>query len=94
MTSFTVRVELHNAVSSDYDLLYDKMKVKGFKKTITPGDGTRYYLPSAEYNYESNSKDRGEVRDLAYDIAKSVKKNPSVLVTESNGRTWKGLDET
>ncbi|MCP9269865.1 type V toxin-antitoxin system endoribonuclease antitoxin GhoS [Xenorhabdus sp. XENO-1] len=93
MANFTVRVELHNAKSTDYDELHDKMKKKGFKKTISTNDGKEYSLPSAEYNYPSDSKDKYEVCDLAYGIAKTVKKNPSVLVTKSDGRTWRGLDE-
>ncbi|MDC9591699.1 DUF2622 domain-containing protein [Xenorhabdus sp. XENO-10] len=94
MAQFTVRIELHKADSDDYDTLYEKMKAKGFTKTITADSGTRYYLPSAEYDYSSNAKNRSDVLDLAYGIAKSVKKDPSVLVTESKGRTWKGLKKT
>ncbi|WP_426577690.1 type V toxin-antitoxin system endoribonuclease antitoxin GhoS [Xenorhabdus stockiae] len=92
MARFTVRVELHKADSDDYDTLHEKMKAKGFKKTISDSDsGNTYSLPTAEYNYSSNTKSKNEVCDLAHDIAKSVKKNPSVLVTESKGRCWKGL---
>ncbi|BDH45738.1 hypothetical protein TUM12370_17820 [Salmonella enterica subsp. enterica serovar Choleraesuis] len=91
MTKFTVRVELHRASSDDYETLHDKMKSKGFKRTIAGGDGTEYQLPNAEYNYSGNIT-RSAVLELAYNAAKTVKNNPSVLVTESAGRTWRGLD--
>ncbi|WP_338805117.1 hypothetical protein WDV76_08820 [Xenorhabdus griffiniae] len=58
MADFTVRIELHDATSSDYS---------------------------------SDTRNCGSVRDLAYDVAKSVKKNPSVLVTEVKRRSWIGL---
>ena len=93
MAKFTVRIELRNAESSDYDVLYDKLKTNGFSKFITSDDGSKYQMPSAEYNYSSTSKDRKEVRDLAFKIAKEINKNPAVLVTESDGRSWKGLND-
>lgn len=92
MTNFTVRVELHDADSDDYTDLHKKMEAKGFKRTILNGDGTKYQLPTAEYSYSGDMK-RSEVLNKAFEVAKTVKKNPSVLVTESAGRTWRGLDE-
>ncbi|WP_445494034.1 type V toxin-antitoxin system endoribonuclease antitoxin GhoS [Photorhabdus sp. SF281] len=94
MADFTVRIELHNADSDDYDLLHKKMEAKGFSKTIASNNGVAYKLPDAEYDYSSSTKKRGDVLDLAYGVAKSIKKNPSVLVTESKGRTWEGLKKT
>ncbi|HGJ5854771.1 MAG: type V toxin-antitoxin system endoribonuclease antitoxin GhoS [Arsenophonus sp.] len=93
MAKFTVRVELREATSSDYEDLYEKMKLEGFSKFITTSKGDKYELPPAEYNFSSSSKSRGEVRDLAYKIAKSINSEPAVLVTESNGRSWIGLDD-
>lgn len=92
MTSFTVRIELRGADPSDYVDLYEKMESKGFSKYITSNSGIKYQLPTAEYNYSSASKSRKEIRDLAYRIAKEVNDNPAVLVTESDGRAWEGLD--
>ncbi|KLU14525.1 MULTISPECIES: type V toxin-antitoxin system endoribonuclease antitoxin GhoS [Xenorhabdus] len=93
MARFTVRVELRKADSTDYEKLYDKMKAKGFSKFITSDDGSKYELPPAEYNFISDSKSRNEVRDLAYNIAKTVNSRPAVLVTESEGRAWNGLNK-
>lgn len=91
MKNFTVRVELHGD-DPDYDLLHEEMEEAGFSRTIKGGKGIIYHLPDAEYNYRSNVS-RGIVLDRAYAIANRVKENPSVLVTESVGRTWKGLDK-
>lgn len=44
MSDFTIRVELHNADSDDYEALHEKMNAKGYKKEITT-DGKTYKLP-------------------------------------------------
>ncbi|OWO82435.1 DUF2622 domain-containing protein [Photorhabdus luminescens] len=94
MANFTVRVELHNANSSDYENLHEKMESAGFERTITSESGKVYHLPDAEYSISSN-KSIEEVRNLARDTAKKVKANPSILVTKSDGtRRWANLDES
>lgn len=92
MTNFTVRVELRDADSSDYDDLYNRMSDNGFSKFITGDTGVRYQLPNAEYSYSSDTEDRSQVRDLAFRIARKVNDDPAVLVTQSSGRSWKGLE--
>ncbi|EPC6045131.1 type V toxin-antitoxin system endoribonuclease antitoxin GhoS [Serratia marcescens] len=92
MTSFTVRIELHDADSSDYDELHKKMEAGGFNTTIAGKNGT-YKLPPAEYDYSSSSESCEQVRDKAYDIAKKVKKSPSVLVSEVVRRCWNNLED-
>jgi len=89
MKSFSVRVELHGD-DPDYDLLHDEMEKAGFSRTIKGESGNVYHLPDAEYNYHA-SVSRGIVTERAYAIANRIKKNPSVFVTESKGRHWKGL---
>jgi hypothetical protein len=91
MPKFTVRVELHGADESDYETLYEHMKAKGFKKTITAGDGKVYELPPAEYNLVKELT-RDQVRDLAVIAAKSTGRRAGILVTEGP-RSWSGLDE-
>ncbi|HBR4419646.1 TPA: DUF2622 domain-containing protein [Klebsiella pneumoniae] len=91
MADFTVRVELHGADAEDYDELHEKMEAKGFKRTIVSDGGTRYQLPDAEYNYSGNVS-RADVLERAYNVAKTIRSNPAVLVTESAGRRWRGLD--
>lgn len=45
MSDFTIRVELHNADSDDYEALHEKMNAKGYKKEITTdGKPTNYPL--------------------------------------------------
>lgn len=51
MTQYITRVELHDAVWSDYDKLHDAMRREGFSQAIAADDGTIYELPPAEYNY-------------------------------------------
>lgn len=89
MKSFSVRVELHGD-DPDYDLLHDEMEKAGFNRTIKGESGNVYHLPDAEYNYRA-SLSKGIVADRAYAIANRVKEKPSILVTESNGRYFKGL---
>ncbi|EAO5288990.1 type V toxin-antitoxin system endoribonuclease antitoxin GhoS, partial [Salmonella enterica] len=90
MTKFTVRVELHAATADDYEELHNKMKRKGFKRTLSNGEGISYQLPDAEYSY-SGDITRKEVLRKAYDAAETVKEDPAILVTESAGRSWRGL---
>ncbi|KNC93757.1 type V toxin-antitoxin system endoribonuclease antitoxin GhoS [Trabulsiella odontotermitis] len=93
MANFTVRVELHNASSNDYENLHERMEAADFSRTITTTSGEVYHLPNAEYSYSGN-KTIEYVRDLARDTAKRVKPNPAILVTKSDGtRRWSGLDE-
>lgn len=94
MTNFTVRVELRDADSSDYDDLYDRMSDNGFSKFITAESGNEYQLPNAEYTYSSSSKTKRQVKDLAFRIACEVNDDPAVLVTQSGGRIWEGLKRT
>ncbi|QHF27052.1 type V toxin-antitoxin system endoribonuclease antitoxin GhoS [Pseudomonas sp. R32] len=93
MTSFTVRVELHDADSEDYRTLHEAMEKLGFTNTITGGNGVTVQLPTAEYNLSSDEKIRQIVLDSVKDAVKSTKKKGGILVTQSKGRTWSGLDK-
>ncbi|ADV98796.1 hypothetical protein CQP30_20260 [Yersinia pestis] len=86
MSDFTIRVELHNADSDDYEALHEKMNAKGYKKEITT-DGKTYKLPTAEYVC-SKDLSASEIRDDVLRIANSIKPKSDVLVTKSNGRAW------
>lgn len=92
MATFTTRVELHKAYEDDYEVLHAAMERRGFSRLITSDKGTTYHLPTAEYNH-SGSKTRSQVLDLAKAAASETNKRFAVLVTESNGRTWDGLDQ-
>lgn len=93
MSKFTTRVELFDTddgTSQEYTILHDAMSAAGFIRTIKGDNGIEYHLPPAEYNYEGN-KTSSEVLGLAKAAANQTKKKNSVLVTESNGRTWDNL---
>lgn len=91
MANFTTRVELHQAEETDYNTLHDAMNAEGFTRTISSSDGT-YHLPTAEYNY-NGSLTKSEVLDAAERASASTGKKHGILVTESNGRTWIGLEK-
>jgi hypothetical protein len=90
MTQYITRVELHDAVWSDYDKLHEAMRREGFSQAIAADDGTIYQLPPAEYNY-IGQETRAQVHDKAQRAARSVKPSSAVLVTQANGITWSGL---
>ncbi|CNE95894.1 hypothetical protein QVN42_15410 [Yersinia nurmii] len=90
MPYFTVSVKLHNAEEGDYQTLNEKMNEAGFTRLI--GRDKVYKLPDGEYNYGSGSLNKQEVADLALKVAEQVRFVPSILVTESGGRTWRNLD--
>lgn len=90
MSQYITRVELHDAVWSDYTKLHDAMHAEGFSQAITANDGAVYELPPAEYNY-IGSETRPQVLEKAKSAARTVKPSFAVLVTESNGITWSGL---
>jgi hypothetical protein len=91
LATFTTRVELHKAYEDDYEVLHAAMEQRGFSRQITSDDGVTYHLPTAEYNY-SGSTTRSRVLELAKEAASETNKKHAVLVTESNGRSWSGLE--
>lgn len=90
MASFTVRVELHKAVGTDYDVLHTAMEQTGFSRLITGDNGQTYHLPWAEY-YGTGNLTSAQVRDIARTAANTTGKSNAVLVTEAVGWAWIGL---
>ena len=90
MSQYITRVELHDAVGSDYDRLHHAMRKVSFSQAITASYGTIYELPPAEYNY-IGQETRSQVHDKAQRAARTVKPTFAVLVTEAAGVTWSGL---
>jgi hypothetical protein len=90
MARFTVRVELHDADWTKYEVLHKHMENAGFTRTIADAKGVLYHLPLAEYNYDGNAT-KEEVLEKAKACAARVVNDFEVLVTESNGRTWHNL---
>lgn len=91
MARFTVRVELQDASREQYNKLYERMAAEGFTDEIQSETGAWYELPDAEYSF-IGSASRDTVLENAKRAAAGVVKYYKVLVTESAGRTWHGLD--
>lgn len=94
MSLFTTRVELHGATEkSDYDKLHKAMEDKGFWRTISlQGEETVYHLPTAEYNYSSDTQTTEQVLGLAKTAAATTGKKAAILVTKvADRRYWDGL---
>ena len=92
MPAFTTRVELHNAIWSDYENLHKQMKQQGFSQTIRSDDGIVYELPPAEYDISANIT-RSDVIKRAKTAVAATSKSGAILITESAGRTWHGLSK-
>jgi hypothetical protein len=90
MIQYITRIELHDAVRSDYDRLHEAMKREGFSQVIAAHDGAIYELPPAEYNY-IGQETGSQVREKAERAARTVKPSFAALVTQANGVTWSGL---
>jgi len=93
MPNFTTRVELHHADGDDYENLHTAMEGQGFSRTIKSGDGVTYHLPTAEYDRRGAALTSDTVLASAKMAASSTGKRYSILVTESNGRKWTGLQK-
>jgi hypothetical protein len=91
MAMFTVRVELFgNAEEEDYEKLHKKMQAKEFFRVVQGESETWYHLPSAIYDHRAKSS-ASVVRAQVWTIAKTVWKDPGVLVVEGGSVSWKGL---
>ncbi len=58
------------------------------KRTITSGKGVEYDLPDGEY-YIKTSKERSDLCNEIYQVADAIRSKPCVLVTESNGSSFR-----
>jgi hypothetical protein len=92
MSKFTTRVELHNADEDDYSDLHAAMEDQGFSRLIASNDGITYRLPTAEYNLDEDWT-LDQVLSAAKKAAATTGREFAVLVTESNGRKWHGLEK-
>jgi hypothetical protein len=92
MSVFITRVELHDAESEDYDNLHKYMEDEGFSRTISSDANVEYHLPTAEYLITGNYT-RSQVLQKAKSAAGKTNKIYGIIVTESHGQTWSGLDK-
>jgi hypothetical protein len=91
MADFTVRVELHGAEWEDYDALRVEMEEEGFSPTVQGSGGMGYELPAGEYAV-SGEWTRQQVLARARRGADRSGCSYAVLVTESVGHAWWGLE--
>ena len=87
MAHFTIRVELHSGTKQDYLILHRSLIELKFVGYIVGEDGTKWLLPSAEYNLIGDYT-KQEVLQLVTIAAKKTAKNYWILVTKSAGRIW------
>ncbi|MPQ77512.1 hypothetical protein [Hydrogenovibrio sp. JE_KL2] len=92
MAKFIVRVELHSANSADYDKLHKEMQSNGFTDEIVSNDNRVFKMPPGEYTGHKNLT-TDEVRDLVNNIAGRIVNGRAVLVSESIGSSWIGLEQ-
>ena len=91
MSSFTIRVLLHRAGSSDYASLAQRLRAIAVVDVIRAEDGTWYRLPPGEYNYEGEATS-AQLMAAVTRVADAVKPPSAVLVTQAMRREWRGLE--
>ena len=84
---FLVRVELHNAIERDYQVLHTAMAKLGFNRYLVSSSGTKYELPTAEYISWSNSNVTA-IKALVRTAANSTGKTSWLLVAETAQLDW------
>jgi hypothetical protein len=90
MATFITRVELHEAVWSDYSVLHGEMKKQGFSQSIKGDDGKVYALPTAEYEFDGDLT-QAQVLERVKAAASKTNRAFGAIVTGSVGQTWFGL---
>jgi len=90
MAAVVVRVELHGATTEEqYSRLHDAMRRAGFGRTITSGDGTQYWLPTATYR-SATFADASTAQAAAWEAAKGIAPSYEVIAT-CGSSSWRGL---
>jgi len=93
MANCVIRVELHNARSSElYSRLHQLLAKYGISDSIVSSNGKRYKLPPAEYYYSGDSS-RDAVLTASKQCAASVDNSYAVMVSDTNSVTWEGLKQ-
>jgi predicted RNA binding protein with dsRBD fold (UPF0201 family) len=91
MPKFMIRVELHDADSSEYADLKELLAKRKIGDTIRSQNG-KYLLAGGEYHLTADLT-ANEVLDLVKRTAKTVTPKFSVTVTEADRVVWAGLKE-
>lgn len=92
MAWFITRVELHGATNNDYQLLHIAMQAWGFSRVVMSDQNVKYDLPPAEYFWDGTLT-RNQVLEQAKKAANTTGCRFSVVVAETSGLSWFGLDQ-
>jgi hypothetical protein len=68
------------------------MAEEGFRRTITSDDNITYHLPTAEYVI-SGDYTLEQIIQKAKNASERTGKKSGILITQSNGRIWIGLEK-
>jgi len=90
MSSFTIRVELHDANWQQYVDMAKDLETKGITDVVTADDGTSYKMCPAEYNYVGTGTINDVLNAVSASAAKTGKRH-AVFVTEATRRMWSGM---
>jgi hypothetical protein len=90
MPVFMTRVELHDATPADYETLNDAMAAQGFQRSIVGDDGQSFVLPTGNFLGQTKGT-AAEVMNIAGFAASMTNKGFSLLATEFERTSWRGL---
>jgi hypothetical protein len=90
MARYMVRVELHYASEADYVKLHGYMATHGLMRYIVAQDGSKCWLPPAEYTIVTGAT-ANDVKAMAKISAAALGLKFAVVVTEANSVIWEGL---
>jgi hypothetical protein len=90
MSVFIVRVELHEAVEEEYEILHKAMSKSGFSRTVLDTNKIEFHLPKAEYGMSADLEP-AKVMDVATKAAEQTNKMFGILLTQAQGVTFFNL---
>ncbi|MEZ3501431.1 hypothetical protein [Pantoea sp. KPR_PJ] len=94
MPIYDISIELRGEVDAagDYRRLLKAMNDNGFRHSISDGGDKTYWLPRDVFSYQGNMT-RQEIMERVYHLLTDFIPAPGVMVTESAGRSCRGLRE-
>lgn len=86
--SHLVRIELHDAQWSHYEVLHVQMERAGFKRTITSDTGSIHHLPHATYVAQFTNADANAAYDVASAAAAQTGRSFDLIVADYKTAKW------
>lgn len=90
MSSYLVRIVLHDGNWDDYEGLHQHMERVGFSRQILADSGVWYHLPQAEYLVQGDFSFEAVIQAAAQ-AAELTGKRHSVFVSDVKSFRWQGL---